>query len=251
MKLGFYWDEFYSSKFAAVMSIVLTLMPTILLILLFFRAVYDLVLREMLFKNKINKTTPKSAQISKIRKTSKLLLLSSLMWSICYGAMAVSFVFLHLFLDLTPINCGDRSIGSIFYAFQRTSLMLFFISRLHYTFANTIFEIKRLYIKLFVVITFIVYNGAAIWYVIASHETEKGVYCKTIALAAPTITVSVIDVTWNLFLGIYFQRKLKEVLYISMHAFIFNIHNIYRVLQTPVHLLNFAYNLDTIQFVIK
>ena len=89
--------------------------------------------------------------------------------------------------------------------------MLFFILRLYHTFVNTIFEINDLFIRFFVLITVIVYNGASIWYVIVAYETQDGIYCNTPVLAAPTVTVVLIDVAWNLFLGIYFQGKLREV----------------------------------------
>ena len=159
----------------------------------------------------LNRKRSKTVVISKIRNMSKLLLLSSLIWSICYASAAVSFVFMHLFFNFTPVSCANRSILTIFYAFQRTSLMLFFISRLHHTFANTRLETKSLYIKLFVLITVIVYNGASIWYVLRAYETQNGVYCDSTPMVAPAATVVLIDVAWNLFLGIYFQRKLREV----------------------------------------
>ena len=285
MKLGFYWDEFYSSRLVAIASIAGTLIPTVLLISLFIRAVYDFIIRQKRFsqenlKTNINpilksnansnasSTSPTSnsnntnnnkkitydsnsdkenetsiqiatlpsqqlsqqnlkddheekmkrkqskiEKISKIRNISKLLLLSSLTWSVCYGIMAVCFVFIHLFFNLTPVSCGNRSTMTFLYGFQRTSLMLFFISRLHHSFTNTIFEIQSLFIKLFVVITIVGYNGASVWYVMTAYasQDENSHECNTTTLAVPAISVVLIDVCWNMFLGLYFQRKLKEV----------------------------------------
>ena len=232
MELGFYWDEFYSSKFVAVMSIMLTFIATILQISLFIRAVYDFVFREKISKQSINRIGSKIDQISNIRNMSKLLLLSSLIWGIFYGIMAVSFVFMHLFLNFTPMNCANRSIVTIFQAFQRISLMLFFISRLHYTFVDTIFEIHSLYIKLFVIITVIFYNGASVWYVVTAYQTQNGIDCDIPPLLAPSVSIVLIDVAWNLFLGIYFQQKLREVLqyihvldYVQLqHIYTYKVH---------------------------
>ena len=66
---------------------------------------------------KFNQKPSKIVQISQISWISKLLLLSSLLWSICYASAAVSFVFMHLFFNFTPVSCGNRSILTIFYAF--------------------------------------------------------------------------------------------------------------------------------------
>lgn len=150
-------------------------------------------------------------QISKIAGSSKALLFSSLTWSILYSLLAFIIIFLHLFFYIRIFSCGDRASLAILYGFQRMSLMLFFVSRLHNTFKDTIFRIKKLFIINFVIITVLFYNSAPIWYVYTAYTTMNGYDCNTKALVLPTMSSALIDGMWNLFLSIYFQIKLKEV----------------------------------------
>lgn len=173
---------------------------------------------ELKDKNKLKRKQSKIRKITKIRNTIKMLFFSSLVFSILYAIMSFLVMSLYIFFDLHLFYCADRSILIVFYALQRVSLMFFFIARLHHTFKNTIFRIQRKFIMLFVIVTVIFYTGVVIWYIVTAYVTEHDFVCDMSYLVFPAVTTGVMDILWNLFLGVFFQRKLK-----SVHSNLFNI----------------------------
>ena len=161
----------------------------------------------------------KVGKIEKVNWVNKYLFMSSIICSMFYTFFSFFSISLIVIFDKRVLSCGDRSMLSIFYGFQRISLMFFFISRLHFSFADSIYHIDKRFIVLFVVLTMVTYNSINVWYVYMAYSTQNGFECNGNQTYFPLILGVATDVVWNVFLGSYFMYKLRQVcMFSSRHS---------------------------------
>ena len=166
-------------------------------------------------ENKISDITLQRIEaINNIHPISKLLYFLSLVSTFSFIIVALKTVVTIIIFNDRSNSCGDRSLTSISYPFQRISLTFFFIARLRQSFINSIYRIRSGFIILFFIITIVVYVSAAAWYISIAYMTqygENGFYCNGTQLTIPTVVIGTVDLMWNLFLGLLFSFKLRQV----------------------------------------
>ena len=170
-------------------------------------------LEHSLKKEKYNK-------IMKIAIVNKLLFIFSLIFTIMYCSCAFSTLVAVIGFDIESLSCGDRATVLFLYGFQRSCLALYWVSRLYYSFRNTIYEMNDKLLNLFVACSLIGYNGGACFYVYTAYTTQitdtngeylKGFHCDFNQILRAFVICALFDVCWNIFLGILFIRKLYHV----------------------------------------
>ena len=153
--------------------------------------------------------------IKRTHIVSKLLLISSLIFSIIVLFYSLIAAILILFFNIKNLGCGDRAIIAIFYSLQRFSLTLFFISRLFLSFRGSVLEIKLCFILFFSITSFLTYILTGIYYVYTAYvegsSGNNGYYCNVSKLVLPLGVAYIVDVLWTIFLSAIFFYKIKQV----------------------------------------
>lgn len=154
----------------------------------------------------------KIKSILRITWYNKVLLLSSLFWSNVQMYTYIFFIISICMFNNINYTCADRGFPVIFYALQRFSLMSFFVLRLYFSFKESVFKMHLWWVYVLLSFLFITYFGGALYYVIAAYITSNDSFsCEMSVLIVPIAITVVIDILWNLFLGLYFLYKLKQV----------------------------------------
>ena len=165
-------------------------------------------------QSKLEKQKQKAEKILNVYKLSKYSFLSCVFWSVIFAIFCIIFLILPMFFENRSISCGDRSLISMLYSFQRISLMFFFIVRLSCSFANSIYQINKTFISTFIVFTLVLYIGGSIGFINLSYQTQygkNGFSCDENATLAPSGAMVSLDASFNIVLGLLFQFKLTQV----------------------------------------
>ena len=152
-------------------------------------------------------------KITQVNNTSKYLFISSLVWNILYCLFSFGILFTVLILGNESLTCGHRSLVSIFYVFERISLMLFFMARLYHSFARTSFGLNKWMIRLSAIIVVALYCllESMVIYIRYESEEENRLLCDNTTIIGVFASGYVMDNILNLSLGGVFIYKLRVV----------------------------------------
>lgn len=161
-------------------------------------------------KEAINK---KVSLLSQISKSTKVLCVLSVFFSVLQVSYFLTHMLLIVFLDII-INCGPRSLVIIPISIQKILVFLFYIRRLYFSFEETIFEINKRFVIIFSFFYAFVILIGAISYIYASFTIvtlHSGARCSHIVLRFIIAPLTGLDIICNALLCGLFVHKLRQV----------------------------------------
>lgn len=226
-KFGYYWKDYYSANWLGLVATpVLLITFCILSIFLcttinyFYvyphKALSDKHIAKLQkensdgWKNIIDDIKRELKAINRIHWLSKLLTVTSLLWSVLEIGWFIGDITMRLYFNLEVVTCGQRSGGVFCYSMQRISMVLFFILRLNFSFSQTKFEMPKVLIYSFSFFAVFLYMGGAVWYEYEAVVNGDGYQCPS-SIALPIFFTVSLDVVFNCTLVILFVTKLRQV----------------------------------------
>lgn len=160
------------------------------------------------------------SKINKTNKYSKILLVLSIFWAVIYSFCAFLTVYAIICFDLRSIDCGIRSVISIFYSFQRVCLITLFLLRLYLTTKDSVmFAINRKFFISCAIFLFTNYLFGGLIYMLFAFDYNNGFVCDWNVIVIPLAIVTTIDFCSNVFLGSMFLYKLKQIRDFSLQLY--------------------------------